>query len=403
MTQELNWVSLFFLALAACKNVSYPASDNFPPASEPAFVHQARFAITNNLSDTMSFIAADGMGANLGYAPVGDNPVELEGPHHLAGSPDGKFIYYNLSNYAPGTGSGPHGNHGTGAVPGSLVKLDAATMENLGEAGIGRSPGDVILNKAGTLAFVTHYDLLAVLSTLQAGGTEADAYSPLAIVDTSTMTRLSLTPMCVTAHGEALSADENTLYATCAFTDELAIVDVSNPKSPTVTARVPVGPTPAKFGGPTGNYGPYALAVSPKDGTVWISDNTSGDIRVYDPSQAKMDPARTVQFGVDTMFGAFSQDGGTYYVPLRSTATLARIDAATRATTMLPVPPDGCEKAHAFVMTPDQTSGVMVCEGDMTATRSGQVVTINVPAFSIAQSVQTGVFSDGAAWLPALP
>jgi DNA-binding beta-propeller fold protein YncE len=394
------------LALVGCgKTVNFPSSDQFPAAPELAFVHQPRFAITNNLSDTMSMIAADGNGAKLGDAVVGDNPVELEGPHHLAASPDGKFIYYNLSNYAPGTGSGPHGSHGTGAVPGSLVKLDAATMQPLGEAGVSRSPGDVILNQAGTLAFVTHYDLLAAMAGLMSGN-EADGYSPLAIVDTTTMTRISLTPLCVTSHGEGLSADEKTLYATCAQTDEVAVVDVSNPKMPVVTMRVPLGPAAAKLGTPPA-YSPYALTVSPKDGTVWISDNQSADVRVFDPAQMKMDPTKTVALGQGAiaMFGTFSADGRYLYVPHQGDDKLTRVDtmgAPPFMTMDLPMPMDACLNAHAFVLAPDGATGVLVCEGDHLM-RPGQIVTIQVPPFAIVGSVNSGMFSDGAAWLPALP
>ena len=50
-------------------------------------------------------------------------------------------------------------------------------------------------------------------------------FSAVAIVDTERMVRLSLLPICPTAHGEGLSADEKTLYVTCALSDELAIVD----------------------------------------------------------------------------------------------------------------------------------------------------------------------------------
>jgi DNA-binding beta-propeller fold protein YncE len=397
-------VLLILVACGCSKSVSFPANDQFPPASELSFVHQARFAITNNLSDTMSMIAADSQGADLGEAVVGDNPVELEGPHHLAASPDGKYIYYNLSNYAPGTGSGPHGSHGTGAVPGSLVKLDAATMQNVGEAGVGRSPGDVILNKAGTLAFVSHYDLLAIQQALMAGAGEMAAYSPLAIIDTTTMTRLSLTPLCVTAHGEGLSADEKTLYVTCAQTDSMAVVDVSDPKKPMVTMRLPVGPGAATFGQPPA-YSPYALTVSPKDGTVWISDNTTGDVRVFDPAQMKMDPTKTVTVGGIAMFAAFSADGQYIYVPHQGDDKVTRIDTSTAppfATMDLPLPASACLNAHAFVMAPDGQTAVVVCEGDHVM-RHGQVVTITVPPFSIAGSVDTGMFSDGAAWLPAIP
>src|SRR5262249_54789455 len=148
---------------------------------------------------------------------------ELEGPHHIAASPDGKYIYYNLSNYVPGTGTGPHGNHGTGTVPGSLVKLDALTNEKVGEALVDRSPGDVILSQDGKYAFVSHYDLLRLTSALTSGqGLPDSTFSDVAVVDTDTMTRIAMIPVCPTAHGEGLSADGNTLYVTCAGSDELA-------------------------------------------------------------------------------------------------------------------------------------------------------------------------------------
>src|SRR6185312_11001395 len=151
--------ALFVCALAAgcTQSVSFPANSNWPAPTVPAYVHQERFAITDNLSDELSYVdpVHDML---LGDTPVGDVPVELEGPHHLAASPDGKYIYYNLSNYVPGTGSGPHGSHGTGTVPGSLVKLDAATNEKIAEVLVDRSPGDVILTRDGKTAFVSHYD-----------------------------------------------------------------------------------------------------------------------------------------------------------------------------------------------------------------------------------------------------
>ena len=74
-----------------------------------------------------------------------------------------------------------------------------------------------------------------------------------------------------------------------------------------------------------------------------------------------------------------------------------------------PIVPETCvpwllssSGSHAFVMASDGLSGVVVCEGDHMM-RPGQVATINVPAFSITGSVETGMFSDGAAWLPAIP
>lgn len=389
------------LVAAGCgQSVSFPADGNWPTPTPPAWVHQARFAITDNLADELSFVDAS-QPMLYGNVPVGDVPVELEGPHHIAASPDGKYIYYNLSNYVPGTGSGPHGSHGTGTVPGSLVKLDAATSEELGEVLVDRSPGDVILTKDGRYAFVSHYDLLRLQSALTSGmGLPDSAYSAVAIIDTQSMTRVSLTPVCPTAHGEGLSADEQTLYMTCANSDQLAVIDVSDKTHPTVKARVSVGPTPGTLDNPS--YSPYALAVSPVDGTVWVSDNKSGDVRVYDPATGMMDDAKAVSVNGVAMFSSFSLDGKTLYVPHQGSMpdVVTAIDTTTLQTRQLPLPTSACLNAHAFVLAPDGNTGVVVCEGDHVKV-SGSVVWINVPAFAVIGAVQTGMFSDGAAWLPA--
>jgi DNA-binding beta-propeller fold protein YncE len=388
--------------LAGCgQSVSFPSSGgNWPAAQVLTFSHQARFAITDNLSDELSFVDPT-KPMLLGNIPVGDVPVELEGPHHLAASPDGKYIYYNLSNYVPGTGSGPHGSHGTGSVPGSLVKLDAATGEKIAEVLIDRSPGDVILSTDGKYAYVSHYDLLRLTAALTSGqGLPDSAYSAVAIVDTTSMTRLSLTPVCPTAHGEGLSADGHTLYVTCANSDELAVMDVTSPTHPTVTARVKVGPTPGTLDSP--GYAPYALAVSPADGTVWVSDNKSADVRVFDPTTMAMDGSKTVNVTGVAMFGAFSPDGKTLFVPHQQAMDqLHAIDTQTLATRLLPLPTSACLNAHAFVMSPDGVNGIVVCEGDHVMT-PGSIVYINTGAFAVIGNVNVGMFSDGAAYLPPL-
>ena len=387
------------LACGCTQSVSFPANSNWPTPVVPDYAHKARFAITDNLSDELSFV--DPVQPVLyGNAPIGDVPVELEGPHHIASSPDGKYLYYNLSNYVPGTGSGPHGSHGTGSVPGSLVKLDATTMQEVGEALIDRSPGDVILTADGKYAFVSHYDLLRLQSALIAGtGLPDSAYSDVAVVQTDTMTRIAMIPVCPTAHGEGLSADGNTLYVTCANSDQVAVLDVTDRAHPTVTARVTLGPTPGTLDQPS--YSPYALAVSPADGTVWISDNRSADVRVFDPATMQMDASKTVNVNGIAMFASFSQDGKTIFVPHQGDDQITAIDTQTLTTRTLPLPSTACLNAHAFVLGPDGVNGITVCEGDHVM-RPGSVVFINTAAFSVTGFVDVGMFSDGAAWLPPM-
>jgi DNA-binding beta-propeller fold protein YncE len=393
--------SLFVLFLGGCGGVTFsPGQGQWNPAIAPAWAHQGRFAITDNRSDELSFVTdLAAQPQLLGNMPVGDIPVELEGPHHLAASNDGKFIYYNLSNYVPGSGSGPHGSHGLGTVPGSLVKIDAATGEKIAEVLVDRSPGDVILNKAGTLAFVSHYDLLRVQQFLTVGGDPTSAYSAIAIVDTASMTQLSLTYVCPTAHGEDLSADENTLYITCAQSDELAVLDISNPASPKIGTKVSIGPSAGPLGTPA--YSPYALTVAPLDGTVWVSDNNSGDVRVFDPKTMKMDPSKVIPTGGVSMFGVFSTDGKTYYVVHQGDDKLTAIDTASLATNTLPFPPQVCRNAHAIRLAPGGQSAIVICEGDHLG--PGTAVNVTFVPFVVTGYVQVGVFPDGAVWLPPAP
>ena len=401
LSLALTSLALVSLALGGChpEFTLPPSAGDFPVAMTPDWAHQARYAITDNLSDTLSFVTAGkAMPELLANVVVGDNPVELEGPHHIASSPDGASLYFNLSNYVPGTGSGPHGSHGLGNVPGSLVKLDAYTTVKVGEAPIDRSPGDVILSADGALAYVTHYDVLKLQQAIAEGKTEEAAYSSLAIIDTATMTRVSMTPLCVTSHGEGLSADGKTLYAVCALADQMVVVDVSDPVHPKVTLRLPVGPEAAAFGSPP-TYGPYALAVSPSEGTVWISDNNSGDVRVFDPKTMQMDAQRTVLVGGVAVFGSFTHDGKTFYVPHQGDNKVTAIDTDTLATRDLSLPPSACLNPHLVTLTPDEKSALVICEGDHVKTL-GSALFISLSAWAITGYVQTNLFSDGAAWLP---
>jgi len=367
----------------------------------PGYAKSERFALTVNLADALAFVSADPLAPALfGEQPVGEIPVELEGPHHVAASPDGRWLYMNLSNYVPGTGSGPHGAHGTGTVPGSLLKLDARNGAKIGEVLVDRSPGDVIVSADGATAYVSHYDLLRLQGQLARSEPVESGWSTVAIVDTENMRRLANVPVCATAHGLALSADGATLYVTCAQSDELVLLDVRDRERPAIAKRLSVGPLPGPLGQPA--YSPYAVSVSPKDGSVWVSNNNSGDVRVFDPARGEMDPARVYPLGGVAMFGAFSPDGSTFFVPSQGNDVLTRIDVATGDRAPLALPRNQCLNAHALVPAPDGKRAIVVCEGDKVRVQ-GTAVSLALDAFLVTGSVEVGLFPDGAVWLPPAP
>lgn len=368
------------------------------PAVAPA-IDQTRLAVTNNSDDTLSFVSTDSldMPRLLGTVRVGNSPIEPEGPHHLIASPDGQFIYYNLSNYVVIGVGGPHGSHGSGSVPGYLVKLDARTGRKVGATLVDRSPGDVILSADGKLAYVSHYDIARLQQQLLKGAPAEQGFSSIFIIDTGSMTVLSQTVLCPTAHGQGLSADGRTLYVTCSLSDQLAVLDVSDPAKPLIRAKVNISALPGMPGAP--EHAPYALAVHP-NGTVWISNNQSKDVRVFDPQRMRMDAAKVVPVGGAAMFGDFSADGRLLYVPHQGLDRVTEIDTQTLAARHLALPKDRCLAAHELRRLPSGNGAVVVCEGDHR--EPGSLVFLDLAGWSVRGSVNVGVFPDAVIVLPSL-
>src|SRR5688500_14794765 len=114
-----------------------------------------RVLVTNNLSDSVSVLDLGMVGqpglAEIARVPVGRTPVEREGPHHVTADPSGEHYYVGISNYVPGTGSGPHGVHGAGTADGHVMKIRAADNLTVASARVDRNPGDVRLTADGRL------------------------------------------------------------------------------------------------------------------------------------------------------------------------------------------------------------------------------------------------------------
>src|SRR5438094_71576 len=94
------------LAALACGEKERPVwtGPGFTTDPQPPPPMTGAIVTTNNGSDTISVVdvAADQLMANI---PVGFIPVALEGPHHIAADPAGKFVYVNLSEAVVGSGT----------------------------------------------------------------------------------------------------------------------------------------------------------------------------------------------------------------------------------------------------------------------------------------------------------
>ncbi|KFE66021.1 Surface antigen protein [Hyalangium minutum] len=376
-----------------------------PPALPP-IGPAGRIVITNNMDDTLSLLDLDTIGSadwgELARIPVGLNPVELEGPHHSVVSPDGASYYVGISNYVPGSGSGPHGTHGAGTSDGYCLKLDSATNRLIGSVRVDPNPGDVIVSKDGRTLYQTHFDLVKIAEVAKRGGTEREMDSRMAIIDAETMTRKAMVSVCPAPHAVRLSQDERRAFIAC-WSDEVAIVDLEQ-STPSVT-RVKVATNAGTAVSPQNE--PYALTVSPTTGGVWVSSLASRSVQYLDPDTLTMDPARTVNLrNGSPMFGDFTADGRTLYMPYQGVEAIAIIDPAMAGQPgyfppEIPLAPSGCLNVHQVELTPDERHALVVCEGDHVGPGTFHVV--DLAERKVVKTVQVGIFPDSVALLRRRP
>lgn len=365
-------------------------------------VGAGRIVLTNNLDDTLSFFDLAALGEDaypeLARVPVGLNPVEREGPHHAAIDSARGLIYVGVSYFVPGGGGGPHGAHGTGTQDGYVLKYRAADGELLGRVRVDRNPGDLTLSSDGTSLFVTHFDLLKISAIDDPHAIhDRAADARLAVIDTTTMTRRAMIPVCPAPHGVRLDAAERTVYVAC-YSDEIAKVELDRPEGQQVQ-RIFVAADHAIEGLP--RHAPWALAISPADGRVWVGSAASRRIQVIDPVTFAPEPARTIVLRGLPGFGAFSDDGATFYVPYQTDDAVAVIDAATSTVAAVwPLRPAGCVAAHQLVLSPDRRFGLVACEGDHRG--PGALVVVALATGEVRSSTSVGVFPDYVGVLSAV-
>jgi hypothetical protein len=379
------------------------AFDTDPPAPGPL---NGLFLTTDNGSDVLS--AVDPSTRKVRFTiPVGFIPVELEGPHHLAVDPAGRFVYINLSEAVAGSGTGPHGSHGTGTIPGFVLKLSTKDGSQVAFAQVDPNPGDLTVSPDGKTIYVTHYDLVKLGKMTPANPRLGD--SNLVVIDAATMSVTKRVALCPAAHGVRLTPDGKTLYSTCGA-DEIAIVDLTNPALTPIRKTLAANLTES----PTCTRCPYALTIAP-DATVWVSSlgpgagtaGGNGGLDIYDPAQGDFDPARSATFARGRgLFAAFQGTAASYqaYVPEQNPAG-DRVHVYSVVTgqprvegTAIALDRATCLNAHMLTLSADGASGFLVCEGDHVGPGTFTFLDLRAPA--VTSSTPLGVFPDGLVLIP---
>jgi DNA-binding beta-propeller fold protein YncE len=326
----------------------------------------------------------------IGTAPVGRDPVDVDGPHHLAADRQRGFVYVALSYPALGNATGPHAAHGGSTRAGFIQKLALDDLRVLGEVRIDPNPGDIVLSEDKRRIVVTHFDLKrATDPRLPLEERRAN----LIVVDPEEITARSPAPrrvaLCLAPHGTVLSRpDGRFAYVACYGEDALAVVDLADPAAPVL--RVPVGPGAGAGGTPI--YGPYSLVMSPDGSRLAVGNTESKDVRFFDVATRKMTP-EVVDAGGAPYFVAWSSNGETLFVPTQSPDALRVVRLGTSTTTVLrTLAPAECQRPHEIAMSREDRLAYVVCEGDHKG--PSQVLAVDPATLATRQSFPVGVYPD---------
>lgn len=373
-----------------------PAFTTDPPRPGPL---NGLIITTNNGDDTLSAFDP-ALGRVRWTLPIGFIPVELEGPHHVVAAPNGEFLYVNLSETVVGSGTGPHGAHGTGLQPGYTLKLRTDDGTVVAATRVDPNPGDLTLSRDGATLYVTHYDLIKWTAAATAGDLRLGDAN-LVVIDTANMTIRARVPLCPAPHGVRLSIDGRWLYTTCG-PDEIAVVELGNLRDG--ARRVPL---PGALETPSCDRCPYALAVAP-DESVWVSSlgpngggSGRGGIDVYDPTRRTFDPNRRATLCGRAVFAAFAPaaDGYTVYIPEQGCGdAVARYGPDVAPLGRIALAAADCVNAHMMLLAPTGATGWLLCEGDHHGL--GSLMTLDLATQSVRATAPLGVFPDGAALVP---
>ena len=404
VSPAMEFVVAAAVLLAACGRgeVAVYGPDPFLRDPAPIGALGGKIVTSNSGDDTMSVVDPAAPGP-AGRIPVGFNPVELEGPHHLTADPGGRFILVNLGLAVMGSGSGPHGVHGGGNQPGFVVKLDTQTGRELDRVQVDANPGDSTLSADGHTLYVTHYDDIK----WRRDGAAAN----LVVIDVDKMVVRRRRPLCPAAHGVRLSRAGTVLYSTCG-PDQMAVVDLLDPALGVRLVQVPGGvPADSKVC----QRCPYGLSVAPDD-TVWLSNlgpnggaAGRGSVEVFDPAGGIFDPVRRIDLRGRPLFVAFVKDGAGFRAAVPEQAgpgdavrffSPGSAQVAPQPLGSIELDAQQCLNAHMMIVDPQGGRGQLICEGDHRG--AGSVVWLDLAGSTVLGAVPTGVFPDGLVLVPPL-
>ncbi|MDQ6827908.1 MAG: YncE family protein [Gemmatimonadota bacterium] len=186
--------------IIACLALGAAVARAQAPAAAPLPDKDYLVYVASEATDKIALLRFGPKGAKIDKEFItGLMPADVDGPHGLAVSPDGKYFYVSTA-------------HGT--PYGSLWKYVAGTDSLLGRVELGNFPATAQVTPDGEFIYVVNFNLHGDMVP-----------SSVSIVATDAMLEVARVTTCTMPHGSRLNVQGTKQYSACMMDDMIAEID----------------------------------------------------------------------------------------------------------------------------------------------------------------------------------
>ncbi|MFZ3330596.1 MAG: beta-propeller fold lactonase family protein [Candidatus Acidiferrales bacterium] len=269
---------------------------------------------------------------------IGIMPVDINGPHGIAISPDKQFVYVSI---------------GHGRPDGSVWKMKTGTEEVVKYAPLGLFPATADISKDGEFLYVAnanfHGDMVP---------------SSVSVVATDPMIEVKRITTCTMPHGSRLSPDGTKQYSACMMDDMVTEIDTQK-FDVARTFMLTSGKEMGMDGPPHMQMNMKELTCVPtwaqpsNDGSeIYVACNKSNDIAVIDAATWKLSRRFAAGNGVYNL--AMTKDGRLVATNKRGQSVSIFDPKSGKELARLPTKR---KVVHGAVVTPDNRYAFISVEG----------------------------------------
>ncbi len=310
--------------------------------------------------------------------PVGESAVEMEGPHGLQISRDGRYLHMTTGHGSP---DGKYWKYALG--PDTLVNAGLF---------LGYFPASLDVTPDGLYAFVVNFNLHGEMVP-----------SSVSVVYTPTSTEVARTETCTMPHGSRVDPTGMRQYSTCMMDDQLVEIDTrtfavsrrfrvaKGAEGPLAEADAHAGHAPGSAMAPA-TCSPTWAQPSADSRKIYVACNKSDEILEIDRDGWSV--TRRLATGRGPYNLAVTPDGRLLLASLKQGGGIQAFDLASGSSVM--TLKSSTTVTHGVVVSPDSRYAFVTSESVGSA--PGKVDVYDLQRFSRVASVDVGQQAGGIAF-----